>query len=32
MTPDVFSSATLGPVRLRNRVINAATFSNAETD
>ena len=26
MTPDVFAPATLGPVRLRNRVIKAATF------
>jgi 2,4-dienoyl-CoA reductase-like NADH-dependent reductase (Old Yellow Enzyme family) len=25
-TPDVFAPATLGPVRLRNRVIKAATF------
>jgi 2,4-dienoyl-CoA reductase-like NADH-dependent reductase (Old Yellow Enzyme family) len=26
VTPDVFAPATLGPVRLRNRVIKAATF------
>ena len=24
--PDVFAPATLGPVRLRNRVVKAATF------
>ena len=26
MTPDVFAPTTLGPVRLRNRVVKAATF------
>ena len=26
MIPDVFGPATLGPVRLRNRVVKAATF------
>ena len=26
MTPDAFAPATLGPVRLRNRIIKAATF------
>ena len=26
MTPDVFAPATLGPVRLRNRTVKAATF------
>src|SRR6478735_4120102 len=26
MTPDVFAPATLGPVRLRNRIVKAATF------
>ena len=26
MAPDVFAPATLGPVRLRNRIVKAATF------
>lgn len=31
-TPDVFAPATLGPVRLRNRVVKAATFEGATPD
>ena len=30
--PDVFSPATLGPVRLRNRVVKAATFEGMTPD
>lgn len=30
--PDVFAPATLGPVRLRNRVVKAATFESATPD
>ncbi len=32
MVPNVFAPATLGPVRLRNRVIKAATFESATPD
>ncbi len=31
-TPDVFAPATLGPVRLRNRVVKAATFEGKTPD
>ena len=30
--PDVFAPATLGPVRLRNRVVKAATFEGRTPD
>ncbi|MFZ5846609.1 MAG: NADH:flavin oxidoreductase [Actinomycetota bacterium] len=30
--PDVFAPATLGPVRMRNRVVKAATFEGATPD
>lgn len=30
--PDVFAPATLGPVRLRNRVVKAATFEGMTPD
>ena len=32
MPPDVFAPATLGPVRLRNRVVKAATFEGRTPD
>ena len=31
-TPDPFSPATLGPIRLRNRIIKAATFESRTPD
>ncbi|HEY9563240.1 MAG TPA: NADH:flavin oxidoreductase, partial [Nocardioides sp.] len=32
MIPDPFAPATLGPVRLRNRVVKAATFEGRTPD
>jgi len=32
MTPDAFAPATLGPVRLRNRIVKAATFEGKTPD